>query len=131
MDPTVGLAIAAAGWAIYWLSGVPGRRRQAKKRRLLIRLRNETDPQRRQQLLLRWYGLNGQQGAKPALRAGLVGLMGQDARRRGKPISANPYRNRIWGRGKQWKAGWRSVDRHVRWVQGLRHDARKMESTPL
>ena len=55
--------------------------------------------------------------------------MGQDAHRRGKPVSANPYRNRIWGRGKLWKAGWRVVDLQVRWIEKQRRQARKDMTT--
>ena len=129
MDPILVLVIVAVTWALYWLSGAPGRALKTSKRRLFADIRRETDPRRRKELLLTWNDLGGYHESKQALQSGLVIRMGQDARRRGQPVSANPYRNRVWGRGKQWKAGWRGVDLQVRWIEKQRRQTRKGMTT--
>ena len=88
-------------------------------------LRRETDPRRRTELMSRWNDLGGYAESKRKFQTKLLRKAGQEAHMRGEPASANPYLFSVWGRGRQWKEGWKSVEQNVRWLRRQQVSARR------
>lgn len=115
-DPIVLVAAAVVLLALWRFSGL--RKRRLRKHRATLRARagRAESLRERHALMQQWNELGGLRERERAGRQRSAREDGQKARAAGRPISANPYRHGLWGEGRQWKRGWRSVDRHIRWI---------------
>ena len=115
-----GLLALLVLWLVYRFSGLRQRLLQRRARRILAQAARAESPRRRRELLLHLQ----ETGAPPESRRAQVRRSareeGRRARTAGRPRSANPYLISLWGKGREWKAGWRSVDRNVRWLHRQR-----------
>ncbi len=116
------VAALALPWPLWWVLRRARRQRRLRRARLAAAARRETDPQKRREMLLRWNDMGGGDAAKRAMRRNAIREQGQQARTRGEPLTANPYPITFWGRGRQWKAGWKSVEKQVRWLESHREE---------
>jgi hypothetical protein len=114
----IGLVLVAL-WAVYRFSKDIGRKRENEASELKRRIDNEQDPDRKQDLTLLWAKARGvhahtRRAFKAAITETRSGVScynrGVNARLAGDPLSANPFGNRFWGRGKEWYAGWMWAD---------------------
>jgi len=118
-DPILLLPLGAA--VLLWWRWRTRRARRRRLLRLTHLLRHERNPQRRHALLVEWRALGGPRLARRHARTHGAREAGRRARAAGQPISANPHPFARWGAGRHWRAGWRAVERQVRWLE--RHRA--------
>jgi len=119
-EPVVWLLFALVGLLMYRLSGV--RKRRLRKHRAALRLRaaRAATPRERRELMLQWNELGGLKEHARRQRRVSAREEGQKARAAGRSRSANPYGHSLWGEGRLWKQGWKSVDHNIRWIRKRR-----------
>lgn len=111
---------AAVGAVAYRLSGVHGRRLRRRRAHLRKQAAQAESPRQRRELMLAWNELGGLKEHHRRARTDNAREQGRKARADGRPLSANPFSHALWGPGRQWKLGWRAVDRHIRWIETRR-----------
>ena len=119
-DPIFLVAVAIALLVIYRFSGIRTRRLRRQQAALHVQATRETNPIRRRELLQQWSELGGPRESRRTFDRRRVRDQGQKARVSGKARSANPYPHSLWGGGRLWKLGWKSVDRNIKWIERQR-----------
>jgi hypothetical protein len=116
-DP-IFLLLGAVVLLLAWrLSGVRSRRLRKRRAQLRRQAREEASPRRRHELMQHWNELGGLREIRRGEEKRQARDQGSRARAGGRPLSANPYGHGLWGKGRQWKLGWKSVDRNIRWIE--------------
>lgn len=116
-DPIVLVAVVVVLVVVWQLSGLRTRRLRRKRADLRARAGRTDNPRERHALMLQWSELGGLREHERASRRRSAREAGQKARAAGRPLSANPYRHALWGPGRRWRRGWKSVDRNIRWIR--------------
>lgn len=119
-DPIFILAGVVLLLVIYRFSSLHRARQRKRRASLRVRARHAENPRERRELMLQWNEMGGLRDHKRARQSRSAREQGQKARAAGRPLSANPYRHSLWGDGRLWKLGWRSVDRNIRWIERRR-----------
>jgi hypothetical protein len=116
-EPVLWLVVATLGLLAWRWSGVRKRRLRQRRASLRLRARQAETPRERRELMLQWSELGGLREHARVQGQRNARAEGQRARATGRPLSANPYRHALWGPGRLWKRGWKSVDRQIRWIR--------------
>jgi hypothetical protein len=90
---------------------------QRRRAALRVQARRAASPRQRHELMQQWQELGGRRDRERSHRLRAAREEGQKARAIGWPLSANPYGHGLWGPGRFWKRGWKSVDRQIRWIE--------------
>jgi len=116
LAPIVALLALLIAWLSWRLSGIPAKKHLQKMAALKAAYHRENNPRRKHQLMMEWNEMGGHKYGRQELERREDTGMGQRARAEGLPLSANPFRHSLWGRGRNWSKGWRAVDRNIRWI---------------
>lgn len=111
------LALAGLGWRF---SGFRKRKVRRELARLSALAKQETNPRKRQEMLHRFQEIGGVGESKRIQATRSAVDEGAKARMNGRSRIANPYGLGLWGRARQWRKGWKSVDQNIRWIQSHR-----------
>ena len=120
IDPLIILPAALVMLLVWQLSGMRKRRLRRKRAQLRLAAHQADTLQKRHQLMMEWKELGGLKEYRRGAQRRGVREEGQKARVQGRPLSANPYGTGWWGQGRQWKRGWQTVERHIRWIESHR-----------
>ena len=120
-DPLFLLLLGVAVLLLYRLISRPGRNRRQRLEQLRLQAAREPHPARRRELVMEWNEMGGYSQEKKTREEKAARILGQKARISGEPVSANPFGTMplgiaLGGQGKQWRQGWKSVDRNIRWL---------------
>ncbi len=121
LDPVVLIVAALAVLALVWrFSGFRNRKIGGELASLRARAMEETNPRKRQEILQRFHELGGVKETQRMQARQSAKDDGRKARMNGRSRFANPYNPLglgLWGRGRLWLQGWKSVEQNIRWIE--------------
>ena len=85
--------------------------------RLRAQAKEETNPRKRQKILQRFHELGGVKETQRIQAKQSAKDEGRKARMNGKSRFSNPHGLGLWGKGKLWAEGWKSVEQNIRWIE--------------
>ena len=120
-DPAVLIVLALVVLALVWrFSGYRNRKVGGELSRLRDRAKEETSPRKRQEILQRFHELGGVKETQRAQAKQSAKDEGRKARMDGRSRFSNPYHPfnlGLWGKGRLWRQGWKSVEQNIRWIE--------------
>jgi len=121
LDPVVLIVAALAVLALVWrFSGFRNRKIGGELASLRARAMEETNPRKRQEILDRFHQLGGVKETQRLHAKTSARDEGRKARMNGRNRFSNPYGIGWWGRSRQWRQGWHSVNQNIRWIENHR-----------
>lgn len=115
-EPFILIILALLVWLGYLATGHGARRKKRKRDDLQRQALREAEPAKRRELLMAWNEMGGLEQKRVEVRKRAIRAQGQKARISGQSASDNPFPSQWWGYGKQWRRGWKGVDRNIRWL---------------